>query len=377
MDSIAQKALDALRSENPNEARIALEELIESAPERLDLRHSLAIVLLKMGESKAAKIVVDDAIALMDDGQGDTLDDSLSAQLYMARAEACLDLYLPRQAEQSYQMILQKDPQNPYALQALAYLLLRWGRTKQGVSTLKDYVKAGTDEAQILEGNKAFMEAVQRFISNDIHPKEFLVAHHGAYQEFFAHHEEQMKSKGWLSEQAYILPADEEGKYVYAIRDGDRPYATTRVDLYDPQSHQVGRVGDQPMIVALADYEALAHAPALFTWPGHSFLVLVSSNCAWNNLSIQIRTMDGSWENIDPYIGDWYQDGFFGKFGSETEGFFHEIGYPQEIDGNSVQYYVDCGKAGVEAIENLLRRLEIAHSHFGIDTIIIGEGFLS
>lgn len=375
MDNIAQKALEALRLENPNDARIKLEELIEQAPERLDLRHSLTITLLKMGESKAARVVVEDAIEMAFQAK-DEAAATLLSQLYMAQAECCLDLYLPRQAEQAYQRVLQDDPENPYALQALAYLLFKWGRVSQGLEILARYLKAGNDEQQALEGNQAFYDAVKAFISDDIHPREFLQAHHGSYQEFFNHHANEMAKQGWLAEQPYVQQLDD-GNFVYAIREGDRPYATARVDLIDPQTMQGGRVGDQPMIVALADYQPLAHAPVLFTWPGQSFHVLVSSNCPWNNLSIHIRTLDGSWEDVDAYIGDWYRDGFLGQFGSEKEGFFHEIGFPQEIDGNSVNYYMDCGRAGVEAIEDLLRRLEVAHSRFGIDTIIIGEGFLS
>jgi tetratricopeptide (TPR) repeat protein len=375
MDNIAPQALEALRLENPNEARIKLEELIEQAPERLDLRHSLAVTLLKMGEAKAAKLVIEDAIEMAFETKNEAAATTLS-QLYMAQAECCLDLYLPRQAEQAYQRILQDDPENPYALQALAYLLFKWGRVEQGISILEQYVKGQNDEQEALEGNRAFLDAVKLFISNDVHPREFLNAHHGSYQEFFKHHAAEMAKKGWLPEQPYVQQL-EDGNFVYAIREGDRPYATARVDLIDPDTMQGGRVGDQPMIVALADYQPLAHAPVLFTWPGQSFHVLISSNCPWNNLSIHIRTLDGTWQDLDAYIGDWYRDGFLGEFGSETEGFFHEIGFPQEIDENSVNYYLDCGCAGVEAIENLLKRLEIAHSQFGIDAIIIGEGFLS
>ena len=41
MDNITNLALEAVRLEDPNEARLRLEALIEQAPDRLDLRHSL------------------------------------------------------------------------------------------------------------------------------------------------------------------------------------------------------------------------------------------------------------------------------------------------------------------------------------------------
>ena len=64
---------------------------------------------------------------------------TLLSQLYMVDAEAALDLYLPREAEQAYKNILQDDPLNPYALQSYAYLLFRWGRLKM-VSTCSNSI---------------------------------------------------------------------------------------------------------------------------------------------------------------------------------------------------------------------------------------------
>ena len=374
MDNITTEAMEAVRMDDPNEARLRLETLIERAPNRLDLRHSLAVTLVRMGEAKAARVVTQDAITMgleMQDKSAATL----LGQLYMVDAEASLDLYRPRQAEQAYKSILQDDPLNPYALQAYAYLLFRWGRLKNGMDMLQQYLDAKTDEADALEGNQGFLHSVRKFIAEDVHPKELLNAHHGSYLEFFNHHANNMAEQGWQAEQPYIR-GEEDGKVQYYVREGDRPYATARVDLIDPKTHQGGRVGDQPMIVALQGYEPIAHAPVLFPYPGHSFLVMVSSNTPWNNLAIHIRTMDGDWEEIDQLIGEWYQAGFHGQFGTQTSGFFHEIGPPMVIDDNSVTYYMDAGRAGVSAIENLLTRLEIAHERFGIDCIIIGEGFL-
>lgn len=375
MDTITTEAMQAVRMEDPNEARQKLEALIERAPERLDLRHSLAVTLVRMGEARAARMVSQDAIQMAFDMQNEAAA-TLLGQLYMVDAEAALDLYLPREAEQAYKNILADDPQNPYALQALAYLLFRWGRVRNGLDVLQRYLDAQTDEADALEGNRGFLQTVRKFLAEDVHPKELLIAHQGSYLEFFNHHANNMAEQGWQAEQPYIR-GEEDGKLIYFVREGDRPYATARIDLIDPQTHQGGRVGDQPMVVALAGYEAIAHAPVLFDYPGHSFPVQVSTNAPWNNLAIHIRALDGSWEDIDAIIGEWYQSGFHGQFGTHNSGFFHEIGPPMVIDDNSVTYYMDCGRAGVSAIDNLLHRLEIAHDNIGIDCIIIGEGFLA
>ena len=374
MDTITTEAMEAVRLDDPNETRIRLQELIERDPSRLDLRHSLAVTLVRMGEASAARQVTQDAIEMAFEMQ-DQAAATLLGQLYMVDAEAAMDLYLPHAAEQAYQKILQDDPLNPYALQAYAYLLFRWGRLKNGMDMLQRYLDAQTDEAESIEGNQAFLYTVRKFIAEDIHPKELLAAHHGSYQEFFNYHAKNMAEKGWQAEQPYIRGV-EDNQLIYYVREGDQPYATARVDLIDPQTQQGGRVGDQPMIVALADYEALAHAPTLFSYPGHSFIVLISSNAPWNNLAIHIRSLEGDWEEIDQIVGEWYQAGFHGQFGSQTSGFFHEIGRPMVIDENSVTYYMDCGRADVSAIDNLLSRLEVAHDRFGIDTVIIGEGFL-
>ena len=260
-------------------------------------------------------------------------------------------------------------------MQNYAYLLFRWGRLKEGIEILQQYIDLEADEPDAIKGNQAYLDSLNSFIRDDIHPKEFLNAHSGSYIEFFNHHADQMAAQGWLAEQPYVRAVKEDGSVEYHVREGDRSYATARVDLVDPQTQQGGRVGDRPLPAALANYQPLAHAPVLIKWPGHAFTVYVSSNCAWNHLSIHIRTLDGTWEDVDSFIGDWYQAGFHGEFGLGQQGFFHEITH-DVIDNNSVNYYLDCGRAGVQAIEDLLQRLDIAHGQFGIDCVIFGVGFL-
>ena len=55
---------------------------------------------------------------------------------------------------------------------------------------------------------------------------------------------------------------------------------------------------------------------------------------------------------------------------------FHEISVPQVIDEHSVVYYVDCGRAGNQCIDDLLQRLEILHSGIGMNSVVFGQGFL-
>ena len=374
-DPIAQRAMQAFQAEDPNETRKQLQELIEEAPDRIDLRQSLSVVLLQMGEAQAAAAVLDDALEqTAHSSDPEVL--PLVSQLHLTRGAAYEELYQPRQAELAYQNVLNKEPENPYALQRLAFLYLSWGRLSEGTSALEAYLDAGSDQPEALEANQQVLSALSEFENSDLHPKNFLEAHHGSYVEFFDHHAERMEAQGWFAEAAHKKIDPDTGAQTSIIPEGARSYAAVRVDLVDPASNQVGRVGDQPMIVALANYEALAQTPVLMSWPGQPFAVYVSSRCPWNNLAVHIRTLDGSWEDLDATIGDWYEAGFNGSFGTLQGQRFHEISVPQVIDERSVVYYVDCGRAGNQCIDDLLQRLEILHSGIGIDSVVFGQGFL-
>ena len=104
MDNITTLALEAVRLEDPNEARLRLEALIEQAPDRLDLRHSLAVTLVRMGEAGAARIVTKDAIAMAFEMQ-DQAAATLLSQLYGGCQRW---LYLPRQKRKSLQEYSQR-----------------------------------------------------------------------------------------------------------------------------------------------------------------------------------------------------------------------------------------------------------------------------
>ena len=96
-DEVAERALASLRSDNPQKAREELETLIAENPERIDLRHSLAVVLLKMGEPRASHVVSQDAIRMCFEQQDDTAATMLTP-LYLVDAESCEELYLPQNA---------------------------------------------------------------------------------------------------------------------------------------------------------------------------------------------------------------------------------------------------------------------------------------
>lgn len=375
-DAVSERALQALRSENPQEAKNVLEELISQNPEKVDLRHSLAVVLLNMGESAAAHIVCQDAIRMCFELQDDTATTMLTP-LFLADAEACEGLNQPREAAKCYTKILQTEEGHPYARQRYAYLLFASGRIDEGLTQMQSYVDEGYDEPEALEAHQSLVSTIKLFQNNDVHPKEFLTAHREAYVEEFSRIAEDLEKEGWYVEAAR-MSRDEEGKYIPIIPEGAPSYAAMRVDAVNPQTGQPGRIGEGPYYVGLGDYAILAQSSFVDRWPGKEFPVYVSSRCAWNHFSIQIRVFnEQSLDVLDAYIGDWYESGFHGAYGNPNkEGMFHEIYNMERVDHNTVSFYVDLGRARTECVEDFITRLETFHQEHHIDAVLFGDGFL-
>lgn len=375
-DAVSEKALQALRSDNPQEARAVLEDLIGQNPEKVDLRHSLAVVLLNMGEAPAARIVCQDAIRMCFELQDDTATTMLTP-LFLADAEACEGMNLPREAEEDYRRILETEEGHPYARQRYAYLLFGSGRLDEGIAQMQAYVDEGYDDPDALDAHSQLLAAMRKFRNNDIHPKEFLHAHREAYVEEFNKLARELEKQGWYLEAARMSRNDD-GIFVPIIPEGAPSYAAMRVDAVNPHTQQPGRIGEGPYYVGLAEYAVLSQSPFVDVWPDKPFPVYVSSRCAWNHLGIQIRVFnESSLEILDSYIGDWYEAGFHGAYGEPgKEGMMHEIYNMERIDQTSVCFYVDMGRSRVEAIEDFLNRLETFHQQYYIDAVLFGEGFL-
>ena len=376
VDEIAEAAMAALRSEDPAEARDKLEILLDRAPQRIDLRHALAVTLLRLGEPGPALAHLDAAIAQAL-AQRDESAAAMMSQLHLARAAACEDTYDPYGAEDAYRQILRHEPGHPRALQALGHLLLSWGRSEEGLALLQQYIDEGGDGPEFVEATQGYVDAARRFIDEDIHPRSFLEAHRGVYVEFFDHHADRLEKEGWIAEAARMQRLDD-GSIAPVIPDGARPYAAVRLDLVDPNTGREGQIAEGPMQAALPGYEPLAQGMILIDWPGHDFPVFVSSVCPWNWLPVQIRIRYNSdpVTALDPTIGDWYTAGFDGAYGLPSKGRFHFIAPPERIEERAVLYYVDCGRTTLEAVDDLLRRLVPLMSAYKIEAVLIGRGFI-
>jgi tetratricopeptide (TPR) repeat protein len=375
-DPISEAALQALRSENPLEAKEVLEKLIGEHPEKLDLRHSLAVVLLNMGESAAAHILCQDTIRMCFESRDDMATTMLTP-LFLADAEACEGLNNAQEAEKNYKKILETEEGHPYARQRYAYLLFASGRIKEGLTQMQAYVEEGHDEPDALTAHEKLIASIQSFQRNDVHPKEFLVAHREAYVQEFSRVAQDLEKEGWYVEAARMNRSDD-GTFVPIIPEGSPSYAAMRVDVVNPKTGQPGRIGEGPYYVGLADYAILVQSPFVDSWPGRPFPVYVSSRCAWNHFSIQIRVFnESSLDILDSYIGDWYESGFHGSYGAPgKEGMFHEIYNFERVDENRISFYVDMGRARLEAVEDFLNRLEVFHQQYFIDAVLFGDGFL-
>lgn len=377
--ALADQAMEALRGDDPVKAAQALQAALAEDPERLDFIHALAVTELRLGEPQSAHAltVQGEQVArkLADEQAG-----MLLPQLLLARAAACEDLQDPAGAQAAFAEILRHEPENPRARQGLGHLLLGWGRTADGLAELDTYLSQEVDEQDFLDATAAFAEQVRAFERHDVHPVELLNAHRGSYVEFFDHHANRLEEEGWIAEAAR-MHRDEDGNVVLSVPEGAPEWAGVRVDLVNPQTGQPGRVGDQPMVVALADYEALAQAPILFQMPArdHAFPVWVSTQVPWNHLRVQVAfvdELDDPVAAILPVIGDWYRAGFEGAFGTEQRGRFHEIDDVLAISKSAVLVHLDAGRAEVRAVHDLLKRLEVLASTHPIRGVVFGRGYL-
>ena len=380
-DELAEAALKIMNEGDPRDARKLLMEAVEAAPDRADLLHALGVVQLQLGEPSLGLRLIEEAVGRAEQQLNDPARHEQALAMLpgflLALAAACEDLGEASAAKDAYYRVMSLDPGNPRARGGYANLLLGLGDLDGGINELETYIEEDRDEDQFLEGAQVLLDSIRSFVRNDIHPREFLAAHHGSYNQFFDYHAKEQEKLGWIAEAARMQRAPD-GRVVPMIPEGARSYAGVRVDLVDPNTGQIGQVGDQPMVVALAEYPALARAQILFKWRELAFDVRVSSQAPWDQLPIHIalRTSDGL-EDLDEVMGRWYLAGFNGEFGKQDMGRFHYISDPDvRSDNKAAVYHVDLGRAELACIDDLLRRLTILNNQHPIEKVIFGRGYL-
>ncbi|MSP54738.1 MAG: hypothetical protein EXR69_03900 [Myxococcales bacterium] len=382
---LAESALQALGRDDPRKARELLMEAIMAAPSRPDLVHALGVVQLQLGEAHLGLPLIQQAIGMAGElastgAAGKAKADEMIDGFELSLAAAHEDLDQPIEAEAAYRRALARSPNQPRPQHQYALLLLGWGRLDEGLAELDAYVKADADDPDAVRGLKALAGEIRLWIARKLHPKNLLEAHRESYVEMFDGY---LKgpAKGWVAEAAKMRRGPD-GRPVVIVPEGARPYAGVRVDLVNPATNQIGQVGDQPMVVQVAEFPALAQAPVQLRWEHEEFDLRVSTQCPWDQLPIHILFTDGpgaegALEAADELIGEWYSAGFDGAFGTKDGHRLHDISYPQAVRGFlGVTYDVDMGRAELRAIDDLVQRLTHLNARHPIARVLLGRGFL-
>jgi len=208
-----------------------------------------------------------------------------------------------------------------------------------------------------------------------------LQAHCGAYISFFNQHAKGRVAEGWFAEAARMVRG-EDGEARPMLSEGARPWALERVDLVNPKDGEIAKVGDEkePLIVAVNGLEPLAQVPVTLPWAGWDFDVWVCTRAPWHWLSIGIQLQAEfdakSVSAVDELIGSWYLSGYNGDFGESDTGRFHYATDLEPLGRRAVVGVFDLGRAKMDAVHDLMRRLTILHDSFPIERVLFGQGRL-
>ncbi|MED5371514.1 MAG: tetratricopeptide repeat protein [Myxococcota bacterium] len=374
-DTFSQLALQALKSNEPEKAVAYFEQALEHAERpRPDILHSMGVVLLQLGEPEKARPLMQQAL---EQAWKVNAEPELLLQCALGLAAASEDSDHVGEALAAYEQAFEVDARSDRALVGKAHLLLGLGRLDEAVGLLERYLEFSKDDAEYLDAAKALVEHVKAFQAEG-EPITLLRAHRESYIEFFDETMKNMAEQGWIGECARMM-RDDSGQVVNVIPEGARPYAAVRVDLVDPSTGQAGQIGEQPMVVAVGGFEALAQAPVSFDVEGRPYRLRVSSQAPWDQLPISILLEKGDAEQIcEPIFATWYTAGFNGQFGEKEKGRFHYISDPiVSRSGRGITFHLDLGRSEERCIEHLLARIDQLHQEVGVVEVLLGRGYLS
>ena len=370
---LAQQALQALGKGEVDQARVMLEEAL-SHERRPDIVNALGVVMLQLGEPEKALELLKESV---EGAWENNAEPHIITHFTLGLAAAHEDNDQPIQALAVYEQVLEGDPQNPRAVAGRANLLLAMGRLDQGIAELREYIEQAKDEQDYLDAAQSFIDALDKAKEAGFEPRTFLLAHRESYVAFFDEKANEMAQQGWMAECARMtrLP---DGQVVPLIPEGAREYAAIRVDLVDPSTGGAGQIGDQPMVVAVAGYEALARAPIAMPVEGIPFSLKVSTQSPWDQLAVSVLVEQGdAVELVEPELAAWYTDGYNGRFGAKESGRFHYISDPiPSREGRAVTFHFDLGRASMLALEALIERLVHLHKRHPIEQVLLGRGHL-
>jgi hypothetical protein len=379
LDEHARAGIAALSEQRVEDAITAFNAALALDASRPDLNHALGMAYLQRGEVGSAIPALEKAVELS--APYDHPDHQLAKREFrenLAMAYRMADRTAAALGVLSGTIEMWPEEVSPRIL--LGQLYLGGGRLEEALKTYDNLADFETLDAEQKLAAFALTGAVRAFQDDAHEGSMFLEAHQGSYKNYFDEVSAGPVSEGWYAEAARMARGDDGEPRPY-IPEGARPYALARVDLVNPENGEIGSVYSErePMIVALNGLEPLAQVAVVFPWSGWNFDVGVSSQCPWHWLTVlfelEDRT-DASLEALDECVGDWYLAGYNGDFGDDATGRFHYVTDPDITGERSVSYTFDLGRASMDAIQALLRRLTVLNDHHPLKRVVFGSSVL-
>ena len=382
LDKHARAGIEAINENRLNEAIAHLQEALKLDDSRPDLNNALGMTFLRRGDAANGLPYLKRAVELAEPyTQPEHQEMRQHFHLGLATAQQALDLISDSMS--TLNDAVSRWPNSFESRLQLAQLQMQIGELDEGVASFRALYADQAVDPEYREMSKVLANAVAAFTESNLSGEIFLQAHQGSYKDYFDEVSAEQIRNGWYAEAARMKRGPG-GEPQPIIAQGAKPYAMERVDLVNPQDGTAANVYSEtePMIVTVNGFEPLAQVPVVFPWPGQAFDVRVCSRCPWHWLDIFVQfTQPGTAEQlinrIDPTIGDWYLAGFNGDFGEKDSGRFHYVTDPEVIGDRAVNYRVDLGRARFEAVENLLKRLDVLHTQTPIERVLFGQGKLS
>jgi tetratricopeptide (TPR) repeat protein len=377
LDELARAGIAAINENRLDDAIAALTQALALEPDRPDMNNALGTAYLRRGEPGTALPFLEKSVVLAEGSPGAHLDD-LRRHFQIALASGYQLADRVTEARRTLEAIVRRWPAEVEARIQLGNLLLSTGGLTEAVRVLRDAAEHLEPEPR--QAAEALYGAVESFLESDADAMVFFQGHQESYVAYFDEIAGEQEKSGWIAEAARMARGPD-GEPRPILANGAKSYAMQRVDLVDPASGQVSSVYSEkePMVVAVEGLEPLAQVAVLFPTRGYPFDVLVSTQVPWHWLRIAVQFERGGSaanEALDQAVGDWYLAGFNGEFGDRDRGRFHYVGDPDPLGDRAVGYVVDLGRASLDAIGALLRRLTVLHDTHAIRRVVFGYGRL-
>jgi len=377
LDELANAGITAINEGRVDEAIDHFIGALELAPNRPDMNHALATAYLHRGEIGSALPHLQRAVELAAPYTEEQYQE-LKRQFHLDLAKAQMLMSHLSDAQETLKYIQQTWPDVLEPSLLLAQLLLGSCRLDEGLQVYRAIADDSQWEKELRQAADSVVGAVSAWRESEEPALVFLEAHRDSYVEYFDEIARAQTMNGWYAEAAR-MGRGPHGEARPIIAEGARSYAMTRVDLVDPHTGEVSGVysEQEPMIVTVEGLEPLGQHPVMLPWTGHPFEVWVSSQCPWHWLMITVQfgapaEGDTLLEALDATIADWYIKGYNGDFGQNESGRFHYITDPDPIGDRAVCYTLDLGRAKLEAIHALMRRLAVLNDYHPIQRVLIG-----